>query len=87
MVGGCKTSRIPSSTPISQDAAVSIAREDAKSVFKQDRELEGFAFSASLRNEGWHVEMTLKEAGAKGGRAYYLIDSRSGRILKRSFEQ
>jgi len=69
---------------ISGDAALRIAHADAEKVY---RDLSGYRIILALEPDGWHVDYQLKSATAVGGGPHYVIDSSSGAIIKKRYEQ
>lgn len=74
----------PTSTPLTPDAVLRIAREDAERVYK---ELDRFRITLYLEPDGWHVEYRLHKPLVAGGGPYYLIDPITGAILSKKYYQ
>jgi hypothetical protein len=70
--------------PVSRDAAVSIAREDAHEVIGN---LSEYEISATEGNHTWRVDFILKNKSLNGGAAHYEIDKITGKILRKEYEQ
>ena len=70
--------------PISRTEALDIAHTDAKRVY---RDLSGYRVSARLEEDGWHVDYELESSELQGGGPHYVIDSFSGRLLAKRYEQ
>jgi hypothetical protein len=66
------------------DQILHIARLDAERTYG---DLTRFRIQLVLEADGWHVDYDLKDANLNGGGPHYLIDSRSGTILSRRYEQ
>ena len=73
-----------SATRLSCDQALKIAREDGEKVY---RDLSRFNIRVALEADGWHVDYTLKDEGARGGGPHYVIDALTGGILSKRYEQ
>ena len=71
-------------TPIACDTALAIARTDAERVYDQ---LNRFRVEVQLEADGWHVDFRLKAKIVAGGGPHYIIDSESGVILHKRYEQ
>jgi hypothetical protein len=69
---------------LTSDQALRIARLDAERVY---RDLSPYRASVALEEDGWHVDYELKNQHLQGGGPHYVIDSGSGRILARQYEQ
>jgi hypothetical protein len=69
---------------ISGDAALRIAHADAEKVY---RDLSGYRIVLAMEPDGWHIDYQLKSATAVGGGPHYVIDSSSGVIVKKRYEQ
>ena len=69
---------------ISPPAALGIAQADAQSVYG---DLSVFQIRISLENDGWHVDYELKDRHLKGGGPHYIINSSSGTIVSKRYEQ
>lgn len=69
---------------IPAERAIGIAQADASNVYG---DLTFYRIGVSLESGGWHVDYELKEPGMKGGGPHYVIDSTSGRIINKRYEQ
>jgi hypothetical protein len=69
---------------IPSDRALHIARLDAEHAY---RDLSPFRIQLVLEDDGWHVDYELKDPLVNGGGPHYLIDSLSGQILWKKYEQ
>ena len=69
---------------ISMENAVEIARIDAERAY---RDLSHFQVTLALREDGWHVDFELLSKSSHGGGPHYLIDSTSGEILWKRYDQ
>lgn len=71
---------------IGREEAIAIATEDARTVVRDQQELDRFAILTSRKGDRWHVEFKLKE-GFVGGGLQYVIDPRTGEIVSRKMFQ
>jgi hypothetical protein len=71
-------------TPISCDQALRIARADAERVY---RDLSMCRIVLTLEQDGWHIDYDLKDPRLKGGGPHYVIDAATGDILSTRYEQ
>jgi len=71
-------------TVVAGDRALTIAQADASKVY---RDLSAYRIQLALEDDGWHVDYELKSSGQKGGGPHYIIDSVSGEILSKRYEQ
>lgn len=69
---------------ISMEHALQIARLDAEKAY---RDLSNLRVTLALREDGWHVDFELISKTAHGGGPHYLIDSASGAILWKRYDQ
>jgi hypothetical protein len=69
---------------IAGDKALAIAQADAARAY---RDLSPFRIQIVLEDDGWHVDYELKEPRLKGGGPHYVIDSHTGVILSKRYEQ
>jgi hypothetical protein len=69
---------------ITGDRALTVAQSDAAKVY---RDLSPYAIRLSLEPDGWHVDYELKDPRLKGGGPHYVIDSATGAILAKRYEQ
>jgi hypothetical protein len=69
---------------LSCDQALRIARVDAESNY---RDLLAYRIAITLEPDGWHIDYELKDEHLQGGGPHYLIDSATGAILARRYEQ
>ena len=74
----------PTVRPLTSDAVLRIAREDAERMYK---DLERFRITLYLEPDGWHVEYRLTKPFVTGGGPYYLIDPITGAILSKTYYQ
>ena len=74
--------------PLTADLAVAevlrIAHQDAQTVY---RDVSGFKITLTPCPDGWHVDYDLTDPLSAGGGPHYVIDSHSGAILTRRYEQ
>lgn len=61
-----------------------IAHHDAQAAY---RDLSGFKITLTPAPDGWHVDYDLTDPLSAGGGPHYVIDSRTGDILSRRYEQ
>ena len=69
---------------VSCDQALRTAQLDAEKAY---RDLTRFRIEIMLRDDGWHVDYELPLAGVQGGGPHYLIDSSSGAIVWKRYDQ
>jgi hypothetical protein len=69
---------------IAGDRALTIAQADAQKVY---RELSGYRIQLVLEVDGWHIDYVLKDPRLKGGGPRYIIDSQTGEIVSKRYEQ
>jgi len=69
---------------VTSDQALRIARLDAERVY---RDLAPYRASVVLEEDGWHIDYEIKDQQLQGGGPHYIIDSASGDILSRLYEQ
>lgn len=70
--------------PLAADHVLGVAWRDAIRVY---RDLSNYRVSLSLEDDGWHVDFELKSPTALGGGPHYVIDSATGTIRSRVYEQ
>jgi hypothetical protein len=79
-----------SSTTIDQpstipgDQALSVAQADAVKTY---RNLSSYRIQVVLESDGWHIDYDLKDPRMKGGGPHYIIDSLTGAIVSKRYEQ
>ena len=61
-----------------------IAHQDAQTVYG---DLSAFKITLTPRPDGWQVDYDLTDPLSAGGGPHYLIDSHTGEILDRRYEQ
>lgn len=64
--------------------ALRIAQADAEQAY---RDLLRFRIQLSLEDDGWHIDIELKDSRLHGGGPHYIIDAANGTILKKRYEQ
>jgi hypothetical protein len=69
---------------IDRDEALRIARDDARTVY---RDLDAYTETAELADGVWAVDYELADTGAQGGGPHYRISAASGEILDKRYEQ
>jgi hypothetical protein len=69
---------------VTADHALAVAWRDANRVY---RDLTNYRASVSLEADGWHVDFELKSPTSLGGGPHYVIDSATGSIRSRVYEQ
>ena len=69
---------------ISADEALRRAQADALQAY---RDLTPYWIRVVLEADGWHVDYQTRAAGVKGGGAHYVIDSMTGAIVAKRYEQ
>jgi hypothetical protein len=70
--------------PIPSDRALVIAQADASKAY---RDLSIYRIKLALECDGWHIDYELKDPRLKGGGPHYVIDSTSGEIVSKRYEQ
>jgi hypothetical protein len=68
----------------SPDQAPSVTQADALQAY---RDLTPYSVRLSLEPDGWHVDYEPKDRHLKGGGPHYVIDSMSGGIVSKRYEQ
>jgi len=63
---------------------VRLASLDAERVY---RDLSRFVIRIARESDGWHVDFDLQDTKARGGGPHYIIDSDSGIIVTKRYEQ
>jgi hypothetical protein len=66
------------------DQALHTARVDAERAY---RDLSPYRITIALEPDGWHVDYELKDTRMNGGGPHYVIDSQSGAIVSKRYEQ
>ena len=75
----------PVNAPIlGADQVLAIAQADALQAYG---ELSKYRIHLVLEFDGWHIDYELKDPKHKGGGPHYIIDSVSGAILSKRYEQ
>ena len=69
---------------VSSDQALQVARLDAEAAYG---DLGAFRITLVLETDGWHVDYELKEPSRDGGGPHYVVDSQSGKITSKRYEQ
>lgn len=69
---------------VSSDEALHTARLDAEAAYG---DLSSFRITMVLESDGWHIDYELKDTARDGGGPHYLIDSQSGKIVAKRYEQ
>jgi hypothetical protein len=72
------------SVTLAGDQVLAIAQADASRAY---RDLSFYRIQLVLEADGWHVDYELKDAKLKGGGPHYIIDSHTGAILSKRYEQ
>lgn len=71
--------------PLTRESALSIAREDAERVY---RNLDRFFVTATQSQDVWHVDYELEDGEfVCGGGPHYIIDSQTGEITWKRYDQ
>ncbi len=74
----------PNVLAISRTEALDVARADAVRAY---RDLSGYQVKARLEADGWHVDYELESPELQGGGPHYVIDSATGSVLSKRYEQ
>ena len=69
---------------LATDQILAIAQADAAQVY---RDLSPYRIQLMLEDDGWHVDYELKNPRHKGGGPHYVIDSHTGAIVSKRYEQ
>jgi hypothetical protein len=69
---------------IAGDEALTIAHADAKKAY---RDLSIYRIQIVLEQDGWHIDYELKDKTLKGGGPHYVVDSATGGIVAKRYEQ
>jgi hypothetical protein len=83
-MGNVTTNPTLSIATIGGDQALAIAQADALQVY---RDLSGYRIQLVLEADGWHVDYELKDPRRKGGGPHYVIDSQSGAVVAKRYDQ
>jgi hypothetical protein len=78
-----QTAELPISA-LGADEVLKIAHADALAVY---RDLSGYCIRLTLEPDGWHIDYDLKAPQLKGGGPHYLIDSLTGAMVSKRYEQ
>ena len=70
--------------PVSPEGALGIAQSDAAAAY---HDLSPYRIKLALERDGWHVDYEIKDPKVKGGRPHYVIDSFTGGIVSKRYEQ
>jgi hypothetical protein len=68
----------------SSDQALQRARLDAEKAYG---DLSLYRITILLESDGWHIDYDLKDSTLDGGGPHYVIDSASGNIVSKRYEQ
>jgi hypothetical protein len=66
------------------DQVLAIAQADAARVYL---DLTLYRIQLVLEDDGWHVDYELKNPRLKGGGPHYIIDSHTGDVISKRYEQ
>jgi hypothetical protein len=78
------TTAVPKVPTVPADEALRIAQVDALRAYG---DLSPFRIHLSLESDGWHVDYELKDPRVQGGGPHYVIDSETGQIRSKRYEQ
>jgi hypothetical protein len=67
------------------DVALKVAHSDAEQAYRND--LSAYRVCLALEQDGWHVDYELKDPSIEGGGPHYVIDSKTGKILWKKYQQ
>jgi hypothetical protein len=70
--------------PIAGDRALAVAQADAQKAYG---DLAPYRIELVLEADGWHVDYEFKNPRQKGGGPHYVIDSVTGEIRSKRYEQ
>jgi hypothetical protein len=70
--------------PIGGDRALAIAQADASKAY---RDLSPYWIRLSLEEDGFYIDYELKDPRVKGGGPHYVIDSVTGGIVFKRYDQ
>jgi hypothetical protein len=79
------TTPTPSRAVVTSVEALSVARADAQAVYHDLDAL--YRIDIQLMPDGWHVDFEFKDDSANSGGPHYIIDSNSGTIRTKRYEQ
>lgn len=71
-------------TGLTADEALRIAQADAVANY---RDLSPYRIRLTLEADGWHIDYELKDPNLKGGGPHYVVDSGTGVIVWRRYDQ
>jgi hypothetical protein len=77
-------SQLHPARPIRSDEAIRATESDARRAY---RDLDPFRVTCKLEADGWHVDYGLKDPEMNGGGPHYVIDTVTGAILRKRYEQ
>jgi hypothetical protein len=69
---------------ITAEQALEVARQDAEKAYG---DLSVYRIAITLEPDGWHIDYDFKQPGLQGGGPHYVLDARSGAILRKWYEQ
>lgn len=69
---------------IASEEALRIARADAERAY---RDLHLYRIAGALETDGWHVDFEFKDDMAQSGGPHYVINSDTGSIVSKRYEQ
>jgi hypothetical protein len=70
--------------PVAAHQALAVAQADASQAY---RDVSSYAIHVVLEDDGWHIDYELREPTRKGGGPHYVIDSSTGSIRSKRYEQ
>lgn len=76
--------QLPGKQCISPDEALRIARSDAERAYG---DLTDHRIIIKRHQDGWHIDYDLVDPHLKGGGPHYVVDSETGEIVSKRYEQ
>lgn len=75
---------MPRERNIVSHQALAIAHTDAEGAY---RDLFPYRITLALEGDGWDVDYVFKDPNWNGGGPHYIIDAKTGAIVKKRYEQ
>lgn len=69
---------------VSPDQALAMAHRDA---LKAYRDLSPYRIVIALQDDGWHIDYDLVDPKMTGGGPHYIVDTETGEIVGKRYEQ
>jgi hypothetical protein len=84
VMGGRQVPTTTSARTLPGDQALAIAQADALQAYG---DLSPYCIRLAHEPDGWHIDYELKDPRLKGGGPHYIIDSTTGTIAARRYDQ